>query len=116
MQDDATLEAEDDSRSSSSSTSSHTTGLDSSFDSYTVHLLADYLKSLAVMGIDKCTSHSPGSQCLILCLHLFERYLDEAFPVLTDLRHFTPMPDSFTAIARTMRLEYNKQRWNTIAA
>ena len=111
MKDDATLEAEDDSRSSSSSTSSHTKGLDSSFDSYTVHKLADYLKSLAVMGIDKCTS-----RCLILCPHLFERYFDETFPVLTDPRHFTPMPNSFTAIARTMKAEYDKQRWNTIAA
>ena len=67
MKDDATLEAEDVATSSSSS-SNHTNGLDSSFDSYTVHLLADYLKSLAVMGIDMCTS-----RCLILCPHLFEK-------------------------------------------
>ena len=110
MQDDATLEAEDDAKRRSIS-SSHAKGLDSNFDSYTVHLLADYLKSLAVMGIGKCTS-----RCLILCPHLFEKHFDETFPVLTDLRHFTFMPDSFTAIARTMRLEYEKQQWNTIAA
>ena len=110
MKDDATLEAEDNATSSSSS-SNHTKGLYSSFDSYTVHQLADYLKRLAVMGIDKCTSW-----CLILCPHLFERYFDETFPVLTDLRHFTPMPTSFTAIARTMRMEYEKQHWNAIAA
>ena len=42
MKNDATLEAEDDVTSSSSS-SNHTKGLDNSFDSYTVHLLADYL-------------------------------------------------------------------------
>ena len=63
------------------------------------------------MGIDKCTSW-----CLILCPHLFEKYFDDTFPVLTDLRHFTPMPNSFTSIARTMRLECDKQQWNTIAA
>ena len=69
MQDNATIQAEDDAKSTSSS-SSHTKGLDCSFDSYTVHMLADYLKSLAVylalavMGIDKCTS-----QCRIICPH-----------------------------------------------
>ena len=76
----------------------HAKGLDSSFDSYTAHLLADYLKRLTVMGIDKCTS-----QCIILCPHLFERYFDGTLPVLTDLQHVTlsPIPNSFTAIVRT---------------
>ena len=109
MKDDATLDAEDGAKSSSSS--NHTKGLDRSVDSYTVHLLQDYLKRLAMMGIDKCTS-----RCLILCPHLFENYFDETFLVLTDLRYFTPMPDSFAAIARTMRLEYDKQRWSAIAS
>ena len=110
MRDDATSQAEDDAKSTSSSFN-HSKGLHSSFDSYTIHMLADYLKSLAVMSIDKCTS-----RCLILCPHLFERYFDEIFPVLTDRRHFTLMPDSFTAIARTVRQEYDKQRWSTIVA
>ena len=79
MQDDKTLLAGDDVTSASSSTS-QTKGLSSSFDSYTVHKLATYLKDLAVMGIDKCTS-----RCLILCPHLFERYFDETFPVTTTV-------------------------------
>ena len=91
MKDDATLDAEDDATSRSSS-SIHTKGLDSSFDPYSIHLLAS--GSLAVMGIDKCTS-----RYLILCPHLFERCFDETSPVLTDLRHLTLMSDSFTAIA-----------------
>ena len=98
MKDSAALEAEDDATSSSSS-SNHTKDLDSSYDSYTVHLLADYLKRLKVMCIEQCTS-----RCLIICPHLFEGYFDITFPVLTDLRRFTPMPDSFTAISRTMRM------------
>ena len=110
MEDDATLGAEDDAKSRSSS-SSHTKGLDKSFASYNFHLVAHYVKSLAVMGIDKFTSW-----CLILCPHLFEKYFDETFPVLTDLCHFTPMPDLFTAIARTMRQEYDQLRWSMIAA
>ena len=59
MQDGATIQAGDDATSIGSS-SSHTKGLDSSFDSCTIQLLADYLKILAMMGIDKCTS-----RCLI---------------------------------------------------
>ena len=62
MKDDATLDADGDATSISSS-SNHTTGLDTSVDSYTVHLLADYLKRLAVMGIDKRTF-----QCLIIII------------------------------------------------
>ena len=67
MQGDVTLEAEDDAKSRSSS-SSNAKGLDSSFDCYTVRLLADYLKGLAVMGSDECTS-----QCIIMCPHLLEK-------------------------------------------
>ena len=78
MQDGATIQAGDDATSIGSS-SSHTKGLDSSFDSCTIQLLADYLKILAMMGIDKCTS-----RCLNLCPHLFERYFVDTFPVLTD--------------------------------
>ena len=48
MKDAATLEAEDDATSRSSSYN-HTKGLDSSFDSYTIHLLADHLTSFAVI-------------------------------------------------------------------
>ena len=59
----------------------------------------------------KCTS-----RCLVICPHLPARDFDETLSVLTDLRHFTPMPDSFTAIARTMRMEYDKMRRNTIVA
>ena len=69
---------------------SHTKGLSSSFNSYTVHKLATYLKDLAVMGIDKCTS-----QCPVLCPHLFEGCFDAAFPVTIDAIHFTPMPTSY---------------------
>ena len=110
MQDDETIQATDDATSTSSS-SSQTKGLHSSFDYHIVQRLATFLKDLAVMGIDKCTS-----RCLILCPHLFERYFDETFPVTTDARHFTPMPTSFTAIARTMKQEYDKQKWSSIAA
>ena len=63
------------------------------------------------MGIDKCTS-----RCLILCPHLFERCFDETFPVTIDARRLTPMPTSFTAVARDMKLEYDKQQWDSIAA
>ena len=59
MQDDATLQAEEEATSMSSN-SAYTKGLDNCFDSCTSHLLADFLKHLVVMGIDKCTS-----QCLV---------------------------------------------------
>ena len=110
MRDDKTILAGDDVTSTSSNLS-QTKGFGSNFDSYTVHKLATFLQDLAVMGVDKCTS-----QCLILCPHLFERYFDETFPVATDARHFPPMPTSFTAVARDMKLEYNKQKWDSIAA
>ena len=110
MQDDETIQATGDATSTSSSPS-QSKGLHSSFDYHIVQRLATFLKDLAVMGIDKCTS-----RCLILCPHLFERYFDETFPVTTDARHFTPMPTSFTAIARIMKQEYDKQKWSSIAA
>ena len=42
--------------------------------------------------------------------------VDETFPVTTDARHFTPMPTPFTAIARDVKLEYDTQQWDSIAA
>ena len=66
------------------------------------------------MGIDRCTS-----RCLIICPRLFETYFNEISPVLTDRRYFTLRPDSYmftaTCIARTVRLEYDKQQCNAIA-
>ena len=110
MRDDKTTLAGDGATSTSSNLR-QTKGFSSSFDSYTVHKLVTFLQDLVVMGIGNCTSW-----CLILCPHLFERYFDEAFPVTTDARHFTPMPTSLTAIARDMELEYDKQQWDSNAA
>ena len=73
MQDDTTILAGEGATSTSSSTS-QTKGLHCSFEYRIVQQLATYLKDLAVMGIDKCTSW-----CLILFPHLFERYFDDYF-------------------------------------
>ena len=75
-----------------------------------VNKIVTYLSMLVVMGIDKCTS-----RCLIMRPQHFERYLDEIFPVERDPVHFTPLPLTFSAVARSMRSEYMASKFNLIA-